>query len=393
MKPTFLKQLFLILSCVALNGISLAWSQAWVEDWKDNSNPYFYYNTGGSSSTNKYEFPLSENTASDSSILILRIDTSDVSGAYQGPHMTSKELLGFGTYAARLKIPSAEQQPKVGAIVGLFNFYNDEWSQLQEADINNNGLHDNVEIDFEWLIADPEVIYITAYTDFHGPTGETRKVGRVINLAEGFIYSTEYAERLGGIGTPLTGVENSPTTIPAIPGYDASKDFYTYGYDWNTDRIRWWIIHPTTQDTVVLWDYQGPSSRIPQKLGSFIINFWHSDSWSVITQPGTTEKPRFPFELELDWMSFTPAEQTSSLRQESHSSGLQYTLLSRNLHEFRRASSKQSAPWSLINSQGKVLQQGTLDSGESTLRLDTSNDAQQALYLQFSQQRFTIRPN
>lgn len=307
--------------------------------------------------------------------------------------MTSKELLGFGTYAARLKIPSAEAQPKVGAIVGLFNYYNDEWNQTQEADINNNGLYDNVEIDFEWLIADPEVIYITAYTDFHGPTGETRKVGRVINLAKGIIYSTKYAERLGAEGTNLTGLENTPTTIPAIPGYDASKNFYTYGYDWDTDKIRWWIIHPTTQDTVVLWDYQGPSSRIPQKLGSFMINLWHSDSWSVITQPGTTEKPQIPFELEVDWVSFTPSEQTNSLRQEFKSSGLQYTHLSQNQHEFRRASSKQPEPWSLVNSQGKVLQQGTLASGVSTLMIDTSSYGQQALYLQFNQERFFIRQN
>ncbi len=34
--------------------------------------------------------------------------------------------------------------------------------------------------------------------------------------------------------------------------FDASAKFYTYGFDWHPDRIRLWMIHPSSGKKIVL---------------------------------------------------------------------------------------------------------------------------------------------
>ena len=73
--------------------------------------------------------------------------------------------------------------------------------------------------------------------------------------------------------TTLTGDQNQPETISAIEGYNASSQFYTYGFDWKSDRLRWWMIHPVSADTLVLWNYQGTLKGIPQNKTYYRMNF------------------------------------------------------------------------------------------------------------------------
>src|SRR6476469_7970740 len=116
-----------------------------------------------------------------------------------------------------LKIPNVKNiQPNVGAVVGYFTYQVDSIPGLSE-------------IDFEWLIADPTIIYIGTWTGYNG---QLKRIGRTINMAKGIIYNTVYKENYNGFITPLTGVQNQPDTIPAIADYDASARFYTYGFDW-----------------------------------------------------------------------------------------------------------------------------------------------------------------
>ncbi|WP_235009843.1 family 16 glycosylhydrolase [Algoriphagus boritolerans] len=82
-------------------------------------------------------------------------------------------------------------------------------------------------------------------------------------------------------------------------------EFHTYGFDWHPDRIRWWMLHPITADTVVLWDYRGERG-IPQHPSKYRMNFWHTNNWSVETNPNSLEKPIKRFELEVDWMGYRP---------------------------------------------------------------------------------------
>jgi hypothetical protein len=224
-------------------------------------------------------------------VLVLKINPEGRPGAGRGPEISSDYFTHFGTYAARIRIPEVKNiQPNTGAVVGYFTYHVDSVPGLSE-------------IDFEWLVADPEIIYIGTWT---GERGDLRRIGRTINLAKGYIYNTAYKERRSGFQRPLTGIQNLPDSVPPVEGYNASSRFYTYGFDWYPDSIRWWMIHPETADTVVLWNYSGSREGIPQNRTHYRMNFWYTDSWPVETNPNSIEKPLYPYETEIDWMSYKP---------------------------------------------------------------------------------------
>lgn len=264
---------------------------SFVEHFTHSSSSYFRNGSTGNKNPFKYKQGVNSLTEPSSKILSFKIDPADSAGAGRGPEIISKDFTHFGTYSARLKVPQARAiQPNVGAVVGYFTYHVDSIPGLSE-------------IDFEWLLADPTIIYIGTWT---GHNGKLKRIGRTINLAKGVIYDTHYREDHNGVRTPLTGMQNQPETIVAIEGYDASSQFYTYGFDWYPDRIRWWMLHPKTGETIVLWEYQGSTRGIPQHRTRYRINFWHTKDWSVETNPLSLEKPLHPYELEVDWMSYKP---------------------------------------------------------------------------------------
>ena len=261
------------------------------EDFDGSSSDVFSHNSFGDNDALRYLYGTDSKTEPGIKILSFRIDPQGPAGAGRGPEIISKDYTHFGTYAARLKVPDVRDiQPNAGVVVGYFTYHMDSVPGLSE-------------IDWEWLIADPEVIYVGTWT---GPKGDLRRVGRTINMAKGIIYNTSYRENLSGIRRQLTGIQSIPDTIPAIEGYDASSQFYTYGFNWLPDRVRWWMIHPVTADTVVLWDYKGSFEGIPQNKSRYRMNFWHTNNWPVETNPNSIEKPLQPYELEIDWMSYEP---------------------------------------------------------------------------------------
>lgn len=267
------------------------YQKGFFEDFKRSRSRNFQAHTGGKGADFIWKFGVHSPTQSKTKILSFKIDPEDAAGAGKGPEIVSNYFTHFGTYASRLKIPDIRNiQPDAGAVVGYFTYHADSVPGLSE-------------IDYEWLIADPQIIYIGTWT---GPHGDLKRVGRTIDLAKGIIYNTSYKERLSGINWPLTGEQNQPEAIPAIEGYDASSQFYTYGFDWYPDRIRWWMIHPATADTVVLWDYKGSAVGIPQNRSRYRMNFWYTNSWPVVTNPYSIERPLHPYETEIDWMSYDP---------------------------------------------------------------------------------------
>jgi hypothetical protein len=258
------------------------------EDFKRPRLKHFRYGSTGKKSDFKWRSGVKSTTEPGTKILSFKIDPSDSAGAGRGPEIISKKFTHFGTYAARLKIPDTRNiQPNVGAVIGYFTYNMEKGPGLSE-------------IDYEWLLADPEIIYIGTWT---GSEGELQRIGRVLNLAKGSIYSTTFRTSHNGKRTPLTGLQNEPGSINAIEGYDASKQFYTYGFDWFPDRIRWWML-TSTADTLVLWDYRGSTIGIPQNHTYYRMNFWHTNNWPVETNPASIEKPLEPYELEVDWMSY-----------------------------------------------------------------------------------------
>lgn len=228
-------------------------------------------------------------------VMLYRIDPNDPVGAGKGPEIISKEYTHFGTYSARLRIPAAAKvQPNVGSVVGYFTYNMEKEKGLSE-------------IDWEWLLADPQIVYIGTWT---GTSQNLQRVGRCINLATGTILNTVYRSAAGGnVNHDLTGEQNQPETVPAIPDYNAAEHFYTYGFDWYPDRLVWWILHPETHEKIVLWDYRGSTpdfSGIPTNRTKYRLNFWHTNNWAVETNLDSLEKPKYPYEVEIDWMSYTP---------------------------------------------------------------------------------------
>ncbi len=261
------------------------------EDFRKHSSRYFQPNIKGAGADLRYDFGKESPAEPGAKIVSLKIDPEDPAGAGKGPEIVSKHFTHFGTYATRLKVPAVSRiQPNVGAVVGYFTYHMESDPGLSE-------------IDFEWLIADPEIIYIGTWTGQHG---DLRRIGRAVNMAKGIIYNTEYREDKNGIRKQLTGIQSQPENIQAIEGYNAASQFYTYGFDWHPDRIRWWMIHPATADTVVLWNYSGSKIGIPQNHTHYRLNFWHTNNWPVETNPNSIEKPLHNYELEIDWMSYNP---------------------------------------------------------------------------------------
>ncbi len=270
---------------------------AFREDFNDASLENFRYGSAGSMADFKWETAVASPSEPGTKVLSLKLDPDEAAGAGKGPEIISKDFTHFGTYSARLKIPNVRKiQPNAGAVVGYFTYHVDSIPGLSE-------------IDFEWLIADPEIIYVGTWT---GQRDSLVRIGRTINLAKGDILYTIHKVRHDGKPTPLTGSQNQPEIIDVLEGYDASARFYTYGFDWYPDRLRWWVLHPTTGMKIVLWDYQGSPLGIPQNHSHYRMNFWHTNNWSVETNPNSIEKPRDRYELEVDWMSYEPMKKRTN---------------------------------------------------------------------------------
>lgn len=292
-----------IVLCLCLSAAVEPHYQSFREDFDSTSPEHFKYASTGHQADFTHAFGVDSSTEPGTTVMSFRIDPSDPAGAGRGPEIISKEFTHFGRYSARLRVPNVQaEQPNVGAVVGYFTYYMDDTLGLSEIDI-------------EWLIADPSIIYVGTWT---GPRGALKRIGRTINLAEGTIYETTWREGHQGTRYPLTGLQNQPETIKAIDGYDASSRFYTYGFDWYSDHLRWWMLHPVTSDTVVLWDYRGSQRGIPQNPSLYRLNFWHTNEWSVVTNPNSIEKPLKPYELEVDWMKYDATDVHQKNKRSRH---------------------------------------------------------------------------
>lgn len=278
-----------------------------IENFSDPTSEFFNYNYRRGAYDYRYYSGHESLSEDGTEIMMYRIDPEDPAGAGRGPEIITKDYTFYGTYAARIRVPKVKDvQPNIGAVVGYFTY-------------NIDPVYGQSEIDFEWLIADPEIIYVGTWT---GVRPAHNRVGRVINLKEGIIYDTSYRGEITKedrskeitVRGKLKGKQNMPKKITPIEDYDASARFYVYGWDWYPDRLTWWIIHPDTNEKIILWDYEGKvlfpdqpaATGIPVVQTKYRLNFWHTNNWPVETNPDSIEKPAYPYELEIDWMSYKP---------------------------------------------------------------------------------------
>lgn len=220
----------------------------------------------------------------------------------ESPQLQTPFLCAYGTYEARLKAAGSERQRNAGVVTGLFTYANDG-----VTDTGATGVPDNSEIDFEWLAAKPDEIILSVWTKYRACDGEQRRATRIINLAEGKFLHTRSYENFGlARARDLSGKENVPETVRAIPGYDASSHFHTYGFEWRADRVIWWIEHPDDGKRIILWDYSGAAQGVPANPARFMANVWHTPSWAPDGMPDAIERPKFPVSIGIEWMKYTP---------------------------------------------------------------------------------------
>lgn len=263
---------------------------SFTEDFGDSVLHNFRYGSTGVKDGFKWAAGVPSAFEQNASVLRFRIDPADSAGPGRGPEIISNDYTYYGTYSARIRIPDVlKAQPNTGAVVGYFTYNMDSVQGLSEIDI-------------EWLVADPHIIYIGTWTGFEG---KLQRIGRTIDLSKGKIYYTISKIGYGGVQTPLTGLQDQPAAITPIADFDASARFYTYGFDWYPDRLRWWVMNPLTNEKIVLWDYTGSKLGIPTGKTKYRMNFWHTNTWPVETNAQAIERPLHSFELEVDWMKYS----------------------------------------------------------------------------------------
>ena len=80
-------------------------------------------------------------------------------------------------------------------------------------------------------------------------------------------------------------------------GFDASEGFHTYGFDWQADKITWYV------DGQEVWS---ANENIPVTEGKIMMNAWCGTGVDGWLNPFDDSK--MPLTAEYEWIKFTPSE-------------------------------------------------------------------------------------
>ena len=247
-------------------------SMAAVEDWASTTSTLMHSTGGSSGSINSVAIA----GASDGRALQMQLNANPAANPGNGPEIATNQSFQFGVFGSRLRMADCTGQNRPGVVTGTFTFSTDH------SDSNGNGLADNSEIDIEVLCAQPNVIWLTLWTDISG--SDVRKISRAVDMTTGQIPFNCFNLVLGGACQPLLAGENSPASVTPIPGFNSGTQFHTYMFDWQRDHVTFWM-EDTPGVRNILWDYRGPASRIPQKPSLFMQNVWFTTNWDPLDGP------------------------------------------------------------------------------------------------------------
>jgi hypothetical protein len=191
--------------------------------------------------------------------------------SYSGPgwatELQTAATRSYGIYVARLR--PARAPGSVGVVSAFFTYFNDG------LDHDGDGLIDNHEIDYEFVAAEPSVIYLTVWTAYQADaTGELfRKVTRKVNLRTGRVWQTPP----GGEGT-YDLVEIEPLGWRARR-FIAANAYRTYRFDWEPTAVTFAVDLEDGHGVRTLWDLSGaPNVVIPSHPAPCFLNLWHNAS-------------------------------------------------------------------------------------------------------------------
>ncbi len=247
-----------------------AWS---VENWTAAS-PSFRQTTGLNQAV-----VVSAPGAYDGKALRLQLNARPDPGPRQGVTIASTNpAYRYGTYGSRMKSADCRGQDRPGVVTGTFLY------SMDHSDANRNGLTDNDEIDFEFLCGQPDVVWMTLWTDYDELRDIPRKISRVVNLRTGKVLYNCYLVSWAKPCEPLLTGENSPAAVTPVAGFNSATQFHTYTFNWQPNRVTFYA-SDHAGNRILLWDYRGPKVRIPQKPATFMQNVWHTPTWDPFNGP------------------------------------------------------------------------------------------------------------
>ena len=217
------------------------------EEFSERDSEFFDFSRRSSGDDFRFYPGFPSLSESGNTILMLRLDPKDASGT--GSVITSKNYTFYGSYSVRLRIPDVlAVQSKLGACV-QFALYDDD-----------------------------EVF-------------GTDEVSLSIDLIDRTVIRT-FLSRTEPGGSPVTVDE---TIAPELSGFDASSKYYVYGFDWSEGKIVWWFKTKPSGDMTVLKEI---SENVPSQPLRLQLRYHH-----------TAQAPNYPYELETDWIKYTPSQQ------------------------------------------------------------------------------------
>lgn len=185
-------------------------------------------------------------TEKNKTILLLRPNPADKAGEENGAVLSSRDYVYYGSYSARIRIPDvASVQPGV---------------DLRAA----------------FSLRDDDSVF-----GFDEMTLEFRMANR------GQLYSRVCRKAPGG----TLSVKES-TLTPSVSSFNAASKFYIYGMDWTKDKVIWWI-QTSSSGKSILYEW---TENIPSEPLKLEFRLYH----------GQSHAPLYPYELEIDWIKYTP---------------------------------------------------------------------------------------
>ncbi len=212
----------------------------------------------------------------------------DQAGVDGRTELASHPRFGYGTHRSRVSWGGCASTEQVAqAVLGYFS---------DGTDDNGNGLTDEIEIDFQLLCGDPNLAYMTVFTDYQTmPTGgaKFRKLSHVVDLASGRYYDTplDYQDDFTLSGTDASMV---------VPDLFQAGRFYEIGFEWHQGSLRFFIDSGTGERT--LWSLADPG-HVPTKPVQVVYNLWHPDThW--YPRDGAADFPAQDVTMLIDWFRY-----------------------------------------------------------------------------------------
>ncbi len=209
--------------------------------------------------------------ASDNAVLRLTIPGNPgfSSGSYAGPGAHAIEVVKdggtqlYGRYEFDVSFPSCGADEEL--VSGLFTYFNNG------SDADGDNINDNSEIDIEHLCGDPQILWLTVWTDYEeSPTTAFQRSSRAINMRTGAFRETAF-------GNTSFGAAWTNGSLPglAVANFPVPGVYYTLGFEWTENTVRYFMIDG--DEEIDLYTVSG-KTYVPQRPAELLLNFWHSST-------------------------------------------------------------------------------------------------------------------